>query len=102
MGGATQPVLDPSTGATVTTAAAGGAADVDRAVRAARAAFDGGGWSRLRPRERGRILQRAADLLRDRAEEFARLESLDVGKPILFTRRWTSRRWSTPSSTTPA
>ncbi len=86
MGGATQPVLDPSTGATVTTAAVGGAADVDRAVRAARAAFDGGGWARLRPRERGRILQRAADLLRGRAEEFARLESLDVGKPILFTR----------------
>lgn len=86
VGGASQPVLDPATGATVTTAAAGGAADVDRAVRAARAAFDGGGWSGLRPRERGRILQRAADLLRDRAEEFARLESLDVGKPILFTR----------------
>ncbi len=86
MGGATQPVLDPSTGATVTTAAVGGAADVDRAVRAARAAFDDGGWARLRPRERGRILQRAADLLRGRAEEFARLESLDVGKPILFTR----------------
>jgi acyl-CoA reductase-like NAD-dependent aldehyde dehydrogenase len=86
VGGATQPVLDPSTGATVSTAAVGGAADVDRAVRAARAAFDGGGWARLRPRERGRILQRAADLLRGRAEEFARLESLDVGKPILFTR----------------
>ncbi len=86
VGGATQPVLDPSTGATVTTAAVGGAADVDRAVRAARAAFDDGGWARLRPRERGRILQRAADLLRGRAEEFARLESLDVGKPILFTR----------------
>ena len=86
VGGASQPVLDPATGATVTTVAAGGAADVDRAVRAARAAFDGGGWSGLRPRERGRILQRAADLLRDRAEEFARLESLDVGKPILFTR----------------
>ena len=86
MGGATWPVIDPSTGATVATVAAAGAADVDRAVRAARAAFDDGGWSRLRPRERGRILQRAADLLRDRAEEFARLESLDVGKPILFTR----------------
>ncbi len=86
VGGASQPVLDPATGATVTTVSAGGAADVDRAVRAARAAFDGGGWSGLRPRERGRILQRAADLLRDRAEEFARLESLDVGKPILFTR----------------
>jgi acyl-CoA reductase-like NAD-dependent aldehyde dehydrogenase len=85
-GGATMPVLDPATGREITTVAAAGAADVDRAVRAARAAFDDGGWSGLRPRERGRILQRAADLLRDRAEEFARLESLDVGKPIMFTR----------------
>ena len=85
-GGATLPVLNPATGATATTVAAAGAGDVDRAVRAARAAFDGGGWSGLRPRERGRVLQRAAALLRDHAEEFARLESLDVGKPILFTR----------------
>ena len=85
-GGATMPVLNPATGREVTTVAAGGAADVDRAVRAARAAFDDGRWSGLRPRERGRILQRAADLLRARAEEFAQLESLDVGKPILFTR----------------
>jgi acyl-CoA reductase-like NAD-dependent aldehyde dehydrogenase len=85
-GGAAMPVLNPATGREITTVAAGDAADVDRAVRAARAAFDDGRWSGLRPRERGRILQRAADLLRERAEEFAALESLDVGKPILFTR----------------
>jgi acyl-CoA reductase-like NAD-dependent aldehyde dehydrogenase len=84
--GATMPVLNPATGREITRAAAGDAADVDRAVRAARAAFDDGRWSELRPRERGRILQRAADLLRERAEELATLESLDVGKPILFTR----------------
>jgi acyl-CoA reductase-like NAD-dependent aldehyde dehydrogenase len=84
--GAAMPVLDPATGREISTVAAGGAADVARAVQAARAAFDDGGWPGLRPRERGRILQRAADLLRERAEEFARLESLDVGKPLMFTR----------------
>jgi acyl-CoA reductase-like NAD-dependent aldehyde dehydrogenase len=85
-GGAAMPVLNPATGREITTVAAGDATDVDRAVRAARGAFDDGRWSGLRPRDRGRILQRAADLLREQAEEFAQLESLDVGKPILFTR----------------
>src|SRR5207244_10657270 len=83
--GRTERGLDPSTGQEVTTVAVAGAADVDRAVRAARAAFDSGEWSTLPPRRRGRILQRAADLLHERADEFARLESLDVGKPLMFT-----------------
>ena len=84
--GAVQPVLDPSSGRELSTVAAAGAADVARAVRAARAAFDAGDWSGRAPRERGRILYRAAALLRERAEELARLESLDVGKPVMFTR----------------
>ncbi|HEY6793435.1 MAG TPA: aldehyde dehydrogenase family protein [Kineosporiaceae bacterium] len=83
--GRTDPVLDPSTGRKVTTVAAAGAADVDLAVRAARSAFDTGAWSSLPPRARGRIIARAAELLRARADEFARLESLDVGKPLMFT-----------------
>ncbi|MGI5460495.1 aldehyde dehydrogenase family protein [Streptomyces sp. CA-249302] len=80
--GARTEVVDPSRGAVVTTVAEAGAADVDAAVRAAREAFDGGAWSGLSGRERGRILHRVAALIRENADELARLESLDVGKPI--------------------
>ncbi|MEV6942612.1 aldehyde dehydrogenase family protein [Streptomyces sp. NPDC051172] len=80
--GARTEVVDPSRGAVVTTVAEAGAADVDAAVRAAREAFDGGAWSGLSGRERGRILHRVAELIRENADELARLESLDVGKPI--------------------
>ncbi|MEU1474714.1 aldehyde dehydrogenase family protein [Streptomyces sp. NPDC005760] len=75
-------VVDPSRGVVVTTVAEAGAADVDAAVRAAREAFDGGTWSGLSGRERGRILHRVAELIRENADELAQLESLDVGKPI--------------------
>lgn len=80
--GARTEVVDPSRGAVVTTVAEAGAADVDAAVRAAREAFDSGTWSGLSGRERGRILHRIAELIRENADELARLESLDVGKPI--------------------
>jgi acyl-CoA reductase-like NAD-dependent aldehyde dehydrogenase len=80
--GARTEVVDPSRGAVVTTVAEAGAAYVDAAVRAAREAFDGGAWSGLSGRERGRILHRVAELIRENADELARLESLDVGKPI--------------------
>ncbi|MCH5671365.1 aldehyde dehydrogenase family protein [Streptomyces gilvus] len=80
--GARTEVVDPSRGAVVTTVAEAGAADVDAAVRAAREAFDSGAWSGLSGRERGRILHRVAELIRENAGELARLESLDVGKPI--------------------
>jgi acyl-CoA reductase-like NAD-dependent aldehyde dehydrogenase len=80
--GARTEVVDPSRGAVVTTVAEAGAADVDAAVRAAREAFDSGQWSGLSGRERGRILHRVAELIRENADEIARLESLDVGKPI--------------------
>lgn len=84
--GPTRPVFDPATGARVTTAVDAGEADVGQAVAAARRAFDTGPWGRTTPRERGAVLLRAAGLLRQRAEELARLESLDVGKPIRLTR----------------
>jgi gamma-glutamyl-gamma-aminobutyraldehyde dehydrogenase/4-guanidinobutyraldehyde dehydrogenase/NAD-dependent aldehyde dehydrogenase len=58
------------------------AEDVDDAVRAARAAFEAGGWSQADPRTRKRVLLRLADLVREHREELALLESLDVGKPI--------------------
>jgi len=80
--GARTEVVDPSRGVVVTTVAEAGAADVDAAVRSAREAFDDGAWSGLSGRERGRILHRVAALIRENADDIARLESLDVGKPI--------------------
>ncbi|MEU2337727.1 aldehyde dehydrogenase family protein [Streptomyces sp. NPDC013172] len=80
--GARTDVTDPATGQVVTTVAEAGAADVDAAVRAAREAFDAGEWPGLSGRERGRVLHRIAELIRENAAEIAALESLDVGKPI--------------------
>jgi gamma-glutamyl-gamma-aminobutyraldehyde dehydrogenase len=58
-------------------------ADIDAAVAAARATFDSGVWRRIEPRERKRVLQRFAELIRADVERLALLETLDVGKPIL-------------------
>ncbi|MFE4581450.1 aldehyde dehydrogenase family protein [Streptomyces chartreusis] len=80
--GARTEVVDPSRGTVLTTAADAGAADVDAAVRAARDAFDDGAWSGLSGRERGRILHRVAELIRENADRISELESRDVGKPI--------------------
>ncbi|MHB9849024.1 aldehyde dehydrogenase family protein [Streptomyces krungchingensis] len=85
--GATRELLDPATGQVATTVAEADEADAERAVAAAHRAFEQGPWPRMSPRERGRVLLRAAELLRERAEEFAELESFDVGKPLAFTRR---------------
>jgi acyl-CoA reductase-like NAD-dependent aldehyde dehydrogenase len=76
--GATFDSLDPTNGETVATLALGGSKDVDRAVAAARAALPG--WRAVDPYERGRILQRLADLLETHADELASLESRDAGK----------------------
>jgi acyl-CoA reductase-like NAD-dependent aldehyde dehydrogenase len=80
--GARTDVIDPSTGQVVTTVAEAAAADVDAAVRAAREAFDRGPWAGLSGRERGRVLHRVSELIRENTDELAALESLDVGKPI--------------------
>lgn len=80
--GETIEVLDPATGELVARVAAAGAADVDLAVAAARRAFDGGRWSRLTHADRGRLLWRLADLIERDAAKFARLDSLDNGKPL--------------------
>lgn len=74
--------VDPSSGRVLAHVAACDAADVDRTVRHARAAFESGVWSRMSPAERGRRLVRFADLIDQHTEELALLESLDVGKPI--------------------
>jgi len=79
--GGTLDVLDPATGRRIATAAAGGPADVDRAVRAARAAFEPGApWRRMTAPDRGRIMQRFAALLAEHAEQILELEVLDGGK----------------------
>ena len=71
---------NPATGETLARVAEGDAEDINRAVRAARAAFEGP-WSRLSPSDRGRIIWKIGDLILEHAEELAQLESLDNGKP---------------------
>ncbi len=77
--------LDPATEEPIAEVAQGGKADVDKAVRAARAALKV--WGALRAAERGRILQRAASLLEQHQEELIEIESLDAGKPLAAVRR---------------
>ncbi|MBX9392319.1 aldehyde dehydrogenase family protein [Streptomyces sp. TRM72054] len=84
--GARGEVVDPSRGTVLTTVAEAGPADVDAAVRAARETFDAGHWAGLSGRERGRVLHRVAELIRENADDLAELESLDVGKPITLCR----------------
>src|SRR5205085_7772689 len=77
-------VENPATGQTIAEVAEGAAADVDRAVEAARRAAPG--WAATSPSERKKILIAFADLIDAHAEELARIETLDVGKPISDTR----------------
>jgi acyl-CoA reductase-like NAD-dependent aldehyde dehydrogenase len=74
------PVVNPATGEQVCAAPAATAPDVDLAVRAARRAFEQGPWRTTSARERGRTIRRLADLLWERREEFALVESLENGK----------------------
>ncbi len=80
--GGTFEVFDPSTGGVLATVAKATKVDVDRAVRSAQAAFEGQAWGGIAPAERGRIMQRIAQALRDQAEALATLESRDNGKPL--------------------
>lgn len=78
---------DPATGEVIATVPAASVHDVDRAVRAARRAFDDGTWGQaVSERERARILHRMADLVREQSEELAVLEVRDCGKPIADAR----------------
>ena len=76
------PTVNPATGETLAEIAEAGREDLDRAVAAARRAFVSGPWAEMKPRQRGKILMRAAERLQSRAEEFGRVETLDNGKPI--------------------
>ena len=81
--GQTFDVLDPSTGRVMASAPLGGKEDVDRAVEAARLAFDDPkGWSSWSASKRGRTLAKLSSLVKANLEELARLESRNVGKPI--------------------
>jgi len=80
--GRTFPVLNPATEELITDLPLAAAEDVDDAVGAARAQFDGGEWSRLAPGERGRLLWNIAELIERDAENLAALEAIDVGKPL--------------------
>src|SRR5579863_2811294 len=74
--------INPATGETLCEVAHCDAEDVDRAVKAARRAFDDGAWSRAAPEERKGVMLRLADLVRANAEDLAVMESLDSGKTI--------------------
>ena len=81
--GKTFPTINPATGDVITQVQEADAADVDRAVIAARAAFETGAWRRkMTASQRGVMLNRLADLIEKNADELAQLESLDNGKPF--------------------
>jgi betaine-aldehyde dehydrogenase len=79
--GATDSVVNPATGEEIAQVASSTQADVDRAVTAARAAFDAG-WSTATPGERSLALLKIADAIEERADEIAQLEAANAGKPI--------------------
>jgi betaine-aldehyde dehydrogenase len=83
--GDTMAVLNPATGAELWRAPVSSAVEVDRAVRAARRAFES--WSQTTPAERAAALLALADLIERHAEEIARLEALNAGKPIVAVAR---------------
>jgi 5-carboxymethyl-2-hydroxymuconic-semialdehyde dehydrogenase len=84
--GATFGVTDPVSNRAYAQAAAGGAADVDRAVAAAHRAFTDGPWPGLAARERARVLTRIADGIERRGERVAELETFDTGLPVTQAR----------------
>jgi acyl-CoA reductase-like NAD-dependent aldehyde dehydrogenase len=85
--GRTFETFDPATGRVITEVPYAGADDVDRAVRAAREAFEDGRWSGIAAAERTRAMLAFADAIDANADELAQLESLDNGKPVKMARR---------------
>ena len=81
-GGRCFPVENPATEEVLAEVAEAGPEDVDRAVAAARQCFDSEAWQKLEPRQRGKLLAKAADLLESRAHEFAEVETRQNGKPF--------------------
>jgi phenylacetaldehyde dehydrogenase len=84
--GKTFDTYNPASGEVLAKVAAGDKADVDRAVRAARKAFEGGPWPDMLPADRARVIWKIAELIDENHDELAELETLDNGKPLLFSR----------------
>jgi phenylacetaldehyde dehydrogenase len=84
--GKTFPVYNPATGTVMAQVAEADREDVDRAVKAARRAFDGGPWAKMTGSQRGKLLWKLAELIEQHLEEFAELESIDNGKPLSVAR----------------
>jgi len=84
--GKTFPVYNPATGTILAQVAEADREDVDRAVQAARRAFDQGPWRKMTGSQRGRLLWKLSDLIEQHLDEFAELESLDNGKPFSVAR----------------
>jgi phenylacetaldehyde dehydrogenase len=84
--GKTLTTYDPATEEPLAEVPAGESEDIDRAVKAARRAFETGPWRRMTASERGRAIWKLADLIEKHAEEFAQLETLDNGKPLAVSR----------------
>ena len=85
-GGKTFETLNPATGEPICRIAEGDAEDVDRAVKAARKAFESRGWRTMDASARGRLIYKLADLIETHADELAVLESMDNGKPVRDSR----------------
>jgi len=84
--GKTFPTFNPATGEEIARIAEADAADVDKAVAAARKAFEAGPWRTTAASERGRLMNRLADLMEKNADDLARLETLDNGMPLAVAR----------------
>ncbi|QDT63262.1 aldehyde dehydrogenase family protein [Calycomorphotria hydatis] len=84
--GETFPTYNPATEELIANVAAGDAADIDLAAKAARRAFESGPWSKMDARDRGMLLYKLADLMEQNFDELAALETLDNGKPITDSR----------------
>jgi betaine-aldehyde dehydrogenase len=81
--GETFAVFDPSTEEVIAQVASASSADVDKAVKAARAAFDSGPWAQTTAQDRGRVLFKLADKVRQNAAMLSELEARNTGKPIV-------------------
>ncbi|MGC4378027.1 aldehyde dehydrogenase family protein [Fictibacillus sp. Mic-4] len=84
--GKTFETLNPSTGEVLAVVAEGGKEDIDRAVKAARKAFETGYWSKMSASKRGQLIYKLADLMEEHKDELAQLDTLDNGKPINETK----------------
>lgn len=82
LSGKTRPIIDPGRGVEIGQAADGDLADVNRAVAAAREAFDNGPWRSMKPNMRSKVLWRFADLIEEHADILTEIEALNIGLPL--------------------